>query len=414
MKKLYVFFGQSILGNGGGQIYLLNKKRYLESIGYDVIIFTYHTNGKILYKEFEEYEKNIYPEFEFSLNFFKKSYVQKILNKILVHIKSIEYPEIIVESNWIGSSEWGELASSKLKAKHIIYLLSEHNYVGYSLDFLLFKQKRKEISAISETVIKEVFINDKDFCLNDFSVISADCFSLSMPQDILYEELSGVINEINADYVISYFGRIEKLKINDIVEIIKFANKFPERKILFNALGYNTKFEIKKFNATITIKPANLYIQFFEIIPIVPKLFFNLSDVIIASAGCAIISALCNKTTIPLDVNTDLPIGILGITTKQTTFSNIEINTSLSKVLEDVLIYRKYSPKDIDMSHIKSIQEISKKKFIDYISSSDKCYYDFKMRCNEFAFKKSEIRRILIKLVGIRNVVLYRKIRYRQ
>lgn len=413
MKKLYIFFGQSILGNGGGQIYLLNKKKYLESLGYNVVIFSYHTNGKILYNEFNEYKKNIFPEFEFSLNFFKTSYIKTILNKVLSKIKPLENHEIIVESNWIGSSEWAELLSSKIKAKHVIYLLSEHNYAEYSLDFLLYKHERKEISAISEIVIKEVFNKINNFCLNDFSVISAGCFSLSNPQNLPYRKFEIILNKANADYVISYFGRLEKLKPKYISEIINISNKYPSKKFLFVALGYNSEFEIKKFNSIISLKPNNLEINFFETVTIVPKFFFDLSNVVIASAGSAVISALNDKITISMDVNTDFPIGILGINTKETTFSHIQLNISLSKVLEDVLIYRKYSSKNIDMSHIKSIHEKSKKKFIDFIRlSNKKYYYDFRTRSNNFRFSKSEIRRILIRLIGIKNVILYRKIRY--
>lgn len=416
MKKLYVFLGQSILGNGGGQIYLLNKKEYLESLGYDVIIFSYHTKGEILYSQFELFKNDIFPEFEFSLNFFKPSYIKKILSKILLRINPLQYSEIIIESNWIGSSEWGELLSSTVRAKHIIYLISEHNYAGYSSDFLMYKHLKKEISAISENVIKELFTNVNELKLNEFSVISAGCFSLSYPQNIPCKELEVIINDTdaNTDYIISYFGRLEKLDILYIREICNVANKYPNFKFLFIALGYNDKSEICRFNSITSIKPSNLEIRYLEIMAMVPRLFFDSSNVIIASAGCAVIAALNHKLTISMEVNKKEPIGVLGITTKQTTFSDIKTNVPLSVFIEDVLINKRYLEKDIDMSHIKSIQEISRVKFIKFAESyKDNDYYDFKKRqYNNNILSKSEIRRVLIKIIGVNNVVKYRKIKY--
>ena len=58
-KKKYIILGQSILGSGGAQIYYVNKKRYLETQGWEVNIFTFHTKGKVVYKEFEDFYLNI-------------------------------------------------------------------------------------------------------------------------------------------------------------------------------------------------------------------------------------------------------------------------------------------------------------------------------------------------------------------
>ena len=44
MKK-YIFFTGTLSNVGGGQIYIRNKKRFLESKGYDVYIF-YAIDGK--------------------------------------------------------------------------------------------------------------------------------------------------------------------------------------------------------------------------------------------------------------------------------------------------------------------------------------------------------------------------------
>lgn len=414
MKK-YIFLGQSILGNGGGQIYLLNKKKFLESIGYDVSIYSYHIDGEVMFEDFSIYKPLIFPEFQFGLSYFRKHHIQKILTKVLSYVDIIQHDEIIVESNWIGSAEWGELIASKLKAKHIIYLLSEHNCSGNSLNFLRYKHGKKEISAISENVIKEVFASVCDFSLNEYSVISAGCFSLSYPQKIACPELDSIFNNNNADYIISYFGRLEKLKIKYVTEILEFANKYNGSKILFIAMGYNDSVEICKYQSVVAHTPKNLDVRFVKMQAILPEQFFNVSDVVIASAGCAVISSINNKLTISMDVNTGEPIGLLGITTKQSTFSETCSEKSLCELLEDILIKKHYNNKKINMSHISSIHINAKKLFLDYIKvSSDGCYYDFEKERRTFKFSKSEIRRFFIRTIGMKNVILYRNLRYKK
>lgn len=414
MKK-YIFLGQSILGNGGGQIYLLNKKKFLESIGYDVSIYSFHTDGEVMFEDFCIYKPLIFPEFQFGLSYFRKHHIQKILTEVLSYVDNIQYDEIIVESNWIGSAEWGELIASKIRAKHIIYLLSEHNCSGNSLNFLRYKHGKKEISAISETVIREIFDSVSNFSLNEYSVISAGVFSLSYPQKINCTELESILNKSKADYIISYFGRLEKLKNKYVAEIQEFANKYNGCKFLFIAMGYNDTAEITRYQSVLTHIPKNLDVRFVKMQVILPELFFYVSDVIVASAGCAVISSINNKITISMDVNTEKPIGLLGITTKQSTFSETSSEKSLCELLEDVLIKKHYNKKDIDMSHISSIHINAKKLFLDYIeASSDGNYYDFEKERRAFKFCKSEIRRFFIRTIGIKNVILYRNLRYKK
>jgi len=413
MKK-YIFLGQSILGNGGGQIYLLNKKIFLESIGYDVSIYSYHTDGEILYEDFKKYKNMIFPEFQFGLSYFRENTIQKTLKKVISFIDKSQYDEIVIESNWIGSAEWGELIASKVGAKHIIYLLSEHNNRENSLDFLKYKHAQKEISAISETVIREIFDDTNNFSLNEYSVISAGCFSLSYPQNISCSELECIFKNNDADFTVSYFGRLEKLKNKHIEEIQKFANKYNTYKVLFIAMGYNDSVEICKYKSVTDHNPKNLDVKFVRTQIVIPKMFFNLSDIVIASAGCAVISSINKKITISMEVNTGDPIGVLGITTKQTTFSQTVTEKSLCEMLEDVLIKKLYFIKDIDMSHVKSIHSNAKKTFIEYAGTfGGGNYYDFEKSRRIFKLNKSELRRFFIRLIGINNVILYRNLRYK-
>lgn len=414
MKK-YIFLGQSILGNGGGQIYLLNKKKFLESIGYDVSIYSYQIDGEVMFEDFSIYKPLIFPEFQFGLSYFRKHQIQKIQKQVISHVDKAQYEEIVVESNWIGSAEWGELIASKLKAKHVIYLLSEHNCLGTSFNFLHYKHSKKEISAISETVIREIFDGVSNFSLNEYSVISAGVFSLSYPQKIACSELESILNNNNADYVISYFGRLEKLKIKYVAEIQELAYKYNGYKFLFIAMGFNDTVEINKYQSVATYTPKNLDIRFVKMQAVLPEQFFSVSDVIVASAGCAVISSINNKITISMEVNAEKPIGLLGITTKQSTFSENCSEKSLCELLEDVLIKKHYNKKDIDMSHISSIHINAKKLFLDYIKpSNDGSYYDFEKECRTFKFSKAEVRRIFIRIIGIKNVVLYRNLRYKK
>lgn len=60
-NKCYIFFTDSIVNIGGGQLYVKAKMEYLHREGWTVYIYS-HINGEILIREFIPFTQYIYTE----------------------------------------------------------------------------------------------------------------------------------------------------------------------------------------------------------------------------------------------------------------------------------------------------------------------------------------------------------------
>ena len=82
----------------------------------------------------------------------------------------------------------------------------------------------------------------------------------------------------------------------------------------------------------------------FESVFPIPLKLFKVSDVVIATAGCAVISANTGVKTISYNVETNLPLGIMGYTTNQISFcdENHREEQVLHDILDDILIKKIY------------------------------------------------------------------------
>lgn len=407
-NKKYIFLGQSILGSGGAQIYYLNKKKFLETQGWKVILFTFHADGKVVYKDFEGYYNNIFPELSLPLYYFTKETINRIVNKVVTIINSAADDRIVIESNWFGSAEWAELISQKIGAKHVIYLLSEQNRLEKSYKFFKFKFERGELSGISSHVIQNLFAPFETIPLSKIKPILAGCFSLSIPKDEVNINIDNLCKE-NYDYVISYFGRIDKMTPKDLREVCKFAKMVTSKRVLFLGMGYNNISEVYKFQTVIRESPKNIDIRIIPSEPIVPLSLFKISDVIIASAGCARIALRQKKLTITIDTDNDEVMGILGITTQNTTSSTIKSNTTLFDILYDILVAKQYEIADIKEDEYDSQCKVAIKEHLSFVNSTCQLEY-FKLNNDiNFKFDKYHFRLIVIRLLGMKLIRLIRR-----
>ena len=126
----YVFLTSTLARATGGPLYVRNKKRYLESLGWNVIaIASPHIWGvPIVLDDLKVFQKNLFKELQYSPLLFSKRQIEKIIKRILLLIPSDNV--YVVESNKIVLAEWGELLSKKLKAQHIIFNINENNVIN--------------------------------------------------------------------------------------------------------------------------------------------------------------------------------------------------------------------------------------------------------------------------------------------
>ena len=145
------------------------------------------------------------------------------------------------------------------------------------------------------------------------------------------------------DYVITYFGRYKTYFETALNEIIAFSHIVPNQRIVFLIVGEG--FDKKRIQTTLKTR-ENIILLFAGPFFPIPQRIFDISDIVIANAGCAHISFASGAKTITMDAITNTPIGLLGYTTRNDTYADRceEGNEiSLCKWLIDILLKNKYN-----------------------------------------------------------------------
>ena len=120
--KTYIIFHNNIDGMGGGQMYVCNKARYMERLGWSVVIFS-STDGPVLIPELDKHRKYIVPEMILSPLVYSKQYAARITDRLLSLLPHRE--DCVIESGSARMAFWGELLAQKLHCKHMVHLLYE-------------------------------------------------------------------------------------------------------------------------------------------------------------------------------------------------------------------------------------------------------------------------------------------------
>ena len=114
----------------------------------------------------------------------KKKQLDKCIKMMLQKIPNSE--EIIIETGTVVTSYWGEILASKLKCRHVIFLLDEYNNkIGLSnASYYNFKYNRGELLCISDRSLEKIFSKYflvagnpyafKAYCHNSIEDISTD------------------------------------------------------------------------------------------------------------------------------------------------------------------------------------------------------------------------------------------------
>lgn len=342
--RIYVFLTNTLGGYSGGPSYVRNKTIWLEQKGWTVVAFdsTGQANAPIMYSELMRFNDNRIKELYYHPSWFtsrrRNGVINKIISIIFKNIKDTTFNDIVIESNTIALSQWGELLSNKLKIKHLIYLLGENVIIKDRNEFLFLnhKYKNNEIFSISPVAFRSLWQNFMK--IDDPTRYYWNAMSQTIPIDIDFD----FENLSNADYTIAHFGRYKKYVPNMINEIIIFAKNNCKNYINLIMFGMTSLPDGLK---SALEKCESIRLYFFDSVYPIPKKLFKISDVVIAAAGCALISANEGVKTISYDVQTNFPIGIMRYTTVQHSF-NDQVSHKFIKplhiLLQDVLIKRSF------------------------------------------------------------------------
>lgn len=332
----YVFLTNSMGGYSGGPTYVRNKLLYLKEHGWDVIVFdsTGFANAKIQLHDLKCFENNRYQELFFNPFWLRKYRREKILSEIISKIRNDE--RIVIESNTVAMSLWGELIASRIGAKHLVYILSEKLTVSDKslYDFFKFKAERKELFSISEKAYNILLSKFEKVSDANQHYWSAAIF---VPvEDVECVELEHVKK---ADFNIGHFGRRKGYFDEMFKGVADFANKNKDKSVNFILLG-DAEITVEQKNTL----PSNVSMYQLKARQPLPKMFFDKTDVIIATAGCARIAAMTGARVISMDVYNNTPLGVMCYNTIDCNIrsKSNEYSKSLSETLDDVLVNKLY------------------------------------------------------------------------
>lgn len=339
----YVFLTFTMEGVTGSPSYVNRKVKWLQEKGVETIVFDHYgglnLNGKVVLENLLTYKNNRMLELFFPPSYFTKRQRTNVLEKLCNRIG--EADDYVVESHSTRLALWGELLAKRLLAKHLILNVGEHLSIRGEEEyrFLDFKLNRRELFTIKPQTIQDMFkgyrfISDEEAQNLFFAALMG-----VKPEDVPMPELEDLPI---ADYKILSFGRHKPYFDNMIKGVVKFAQLHPAERVNFLIMG-DVVLSSKTLDYLKSV--SNLFVKFIPSKRPVPKAVFDYSDVVIATAGCANLSYItAGVKTISMDVNTCLPLGVMGYTTVDSVYSSNQDQPvyDVCNLLEDVLVRHLY------------------------------------------------------------------------
>lgn len=378
---------------GGAQMYIRNKLLYLCQEGWKVIVISCRGDNVII-PELKEFSSFI-PEIAYPSYLYSKKIKQIIADRLIRAVNSRDNDEVIIESSTIYLSTWGETISKIIGAKHLIFLLPEQNVItnGKILEFMKFKYQRHELAGISKKTLPSMFkpffqIPDNDSCYR----LSASCNNVEADVDSPYLHQ---IDKTCFDYIIGGFSRLDKPFVNAAVnDFCQYASLNIHKKFLFIWIGDAPKGS--RVPSAIAKKMQNApnveFILTGYLYP-VPTRLLELCDVLISAAGSSRVCMRSGIPTITYDSNDLRPIGILGRTTKNSLFRDIdEPPLDFIQLMDNILVNKIF----VRLTPNYKLASPTFQKHFDFINNAckDHLYFDFNI-VNSISVKER-----IIKLLG--------------
>lgn len=307
--KTYIFITRRIIGISGTQQYIYNKMNYLESQGWRVLIFS-SLQGHILVEKFRRYEGLIFPSLYLAPECYRKRTVDNTLNKILHEIGEHDRDDIIIESDALQRSLWGELIASKLKCRHLCMLVQEKQKRDPNNDsFAHFKYGRHELAGISKVSIQQLFGIDVAEVRDD-AYFSASCNNVIQE---CVDSFSALLN-MNADYTFCSIGRLDKSCVPAIIEGFRsYVADHPDKQFNIVMIGGSLiKGKEKSVRSTLGNLPNVTLVCTGNVYPI-PRSFVSKIDVFVSTAGAATATYNEGLPTVKVNPLNGAPIGVIGL-----------------------------------------------------------------------------------------------------
>lgn len=379
--KTYIFLTFSLQNIGGGQCYLAAKAKYLESIGWRVVVFS---DGNIRVKTScpISYLNKFLPYKVMELNYqvydLSKFLVNRGLNKMHKMLKDVSTnEEIIIETHTDKAALWGEMLAQKLDARHFYIAMYEHyrwpnHNFEKKIDFYMFKMDRGELLCSYRTA-NRLFEGFREYKEEDIERVIIDEAPV---QDVDNPKVESIQKY---DYNICYIGRTQKLYVPHIIRGIgEFASKHKDKKVQLLIVGEAEY--LRELIDEVKSNVSNIIINEIGSLHPIPRSLYRKIDVVVAGSGSARCSVEEHALTIIADTESDKALGILGYDTNDSVFKTTDsVVTSYSDALERVLIKKVYKDMTFKYPSKMGVEECTKQNF--YLmskASKEKKYYDEK------------------------------------
>ena len=394
MKK-YIIINYGIIGIGGGQLYTKNKAQYMEDKGYEVYVLYCHNYLDISIEYLKKFGNGHFPELELKLVCLSQRRIDNSINKML---KCIDYnvgDEIIIESNALELSLWGEELAKRVNGKHIIFSVSERNKIDQSnLEYTEFKYLRGELAAINEKTFAELY--EKSNVIPDGGVKKLIAF-LGDPveeYDVLEIDNLGL-----KDKNICVLGRMSKpYVIYSCKKISEYVTQYPAIQFSLTVIGMINEEIISQIDSLFA-GIDNVQANFVDSLSPIPKKVFKMFDLIIGSSGCASLPYRQGALTLCMDVHTDKALGLMGYDLTKALDGN-PCPKEFEDYMDDALFTKDYKNRKFIAPDYPTKEECFS-EHDDFLSKTDvtKEYFDFS-KCT--VSKKEKIKTILYSIFGVK------------
>lgn len=338
--NLYIFLTDSIVKVGGAEIYVRNKCNYLKDTGWNVFIFS-TDEGEIRIEDLKEYKPYIRKEFQIPPFAYSFEHRNQLIESIIALSNAYNPHKIVLESNSLRLSLWGELIAQQLHAKHLLFILEEKPMIRGKglLDFLQFKYRRRELAGIAKESLQLLFAPYFKISADESYFLPAYC--TNPIEDI---ECSWLRDIPDADFCLASFGRLEKPYLQTVLtDMEEFISSHTSK--TFNLIfigGERTGFSVQNQIKRMFSKYPNVYVLITGFLFPVPLSLIRRVDVFLSSAGSASATNQLGIPTISYDTIDKQPIGIMGKTTKHSLFREDEPKVKGCDLLQEILIENKY------------------------------------------------------------------------
>lgn len=390
----------------GGPIYYANKVRYMEQLGWRVIVIPTNKGEKVLVRGMEKF---LGPYVPFILDN-PNEYNRKQRERLVDYLESFvpkDRGKTIIETGTDYTNYWGEALAERIHAKHIVIFLDEQNsrVTERVIDFYKYKYDRHELACITKPVMQNLF---KDYMALDLN----ECFALRCTCTNVLDDYEHKINSLipKSDYNIGYIGRLEKPFFSIIVdEFINFCKKNGEKKI--TVVFFGGAFEQKTVDALEykfkLLRNVQIFITGY-LFPL-PIAALRKMDVFVSGAGSASVAAKAGVLSIHIDMLSFQPSGIM-LDYEYLNYAKCPYGETICDYLDWILVRKEPKlPLPLEVNYKKDWDFVCEcfeehLKFIEQ-SSSELAYYDLsKLGISS----KQKMRKIFRSILGFK---LYNSLR---